>query len=202
MLEDMVIVQDKLVSDEVLREAFVCNLEACKGACCWEGDYGAPLETDEIPVLERILEEVAPFLLPEAVALRRRKGVYAEYEGGQPGTPLMPNGACAYMTLDESGKAQCGIEQAWRAGATDFRKPISCHLYPIRISKSHKGVFEALNYDRWDICSAACQLGNKLKVPVYQFLREALIRKYGEEFYEELDAAARFLEDEEAEKQG
>ena len=193
----MVIVQDKLVSDEVLKEAFVCDLEACKGACCWEGDYGAPLEAEEVSVLERILDSIAPFLLPEAVALLREQGVYADYEDQGPGTPLMPNGACAYMTLDETGKAQCGIEQAFRAGATDFRKPISCHLYPIRIRKGHKGVFEALNYDRWEICSAACRLGKKLKVPVYQFLREALIRKYGAAFYEELEAAAHFLEDEE-----
>ena len=196
----MVIVQDKLVSEEVLREAFVCNLEACKGACCWEGDFGAPLDPEELPVLEHILNAVEPFLLPEAVSLLREKGAYDYFEGA-PGTPLMPNGACAYMTYDESGKAQCGIEQAWRAGATDFRKPISCHLYPIRIRKDRKGVFEALNYDRWDICSAACQLGKKLKVPVYQFLKEALIRKYGEAFYEELDAAAEFLLEEEGQEE-
>lgn len=191
----MVIVQDKLVSDEVLREAFVCNLEACKGACCWEGDYGAPLEEAELPVLEQIFEQVAPFLLPDAVALIREKGVYDFFEDGSPGTPLMPNGACAYMTLDENGVAQCGIERAWKAGATAFRKPISCHLYPIRVSKGASG-FEALNYDRWDICRAACSLGKKLKTPVYQFLKEAIVRKYGEDFYLELDAAAQFLAEE------
>lgn len=191
----MVIVQDKLVSDDVLREDFVCNLQACKGACCWEGDFGAPLGPDEIPVLEQIFESIRPFLLPQAVELIREKGVYAVYEDGEPGTPLMEGGACAYMTLDETGVAQCGIELAWKAGATGFRKPVSCHLYPIRIRKGPSG-FEALNYDRWDICKAACAMGKKLKVPVYRFLREAIVRKYGEDFYEELDAAANFLAEE------
>lgn len=191
----MVIVQDKLVSDDVLKEAFVCDLDACKGACCWEGDYGAPLEPEELTVLDEIFESIRPFLLPEAVALIQKEGTFALFEG-ELGTPLMPNGACAYMTLDENGVAQCGIEQAFRAGVTDFRKPISCHLYPIRVMKARKGQYEALNYDRWDICKAACTLGKKLKVPVYQFLREALVRKYGEDFYDELDAAARFLEEE------
>ena len=189
----MVVVQDKLISEDVLEEAFVCNLDACKGACCWEGDFGAPLEMEELPVLEQLFENIQPFLLPEAVALLREKGVYAKYEDGTMGTPLMPNGACAYMTLDESGIAKCGIEQAYRAGAIDFQKPISCHLYPIRVKKNERAKFEALNYDRWEICSAACQLGKKLKVPVYQFLKEPLIRKYGIDFFEELDAAARFL---------
>lgn len=189
----MVIVQEKLISEDVLRESFVCNLQACKGACCWEGDFGAPLETEELHILTGIFEKIRPFLLPEAVGRLREEGLYALYEDGTFGTTLMPNGACAYMTYDKNGVAQCGIEQAFRAGATGFQKPISCHLYPIRISADRKGQFEALNYDRWDICSPACQLGKKLKVPVYQFLRDAIIRKYGEDFYEELDAAAGFL---------
>ena len=189
----MVIVQDIMISDEVLKEAFVCNLEACKGACCWEGDFGAPLEPAELPVLAQVFEAIRPFLLPEAVERLREEGLYIIYEDEGPGTTLMPNGACAYMTYDEKGIAQCGIEQAFRAGATDFQKPISCHLYPIRVKKNERVQFEALNYDRWDICKSACQLGKKLKVPVYQFLREPLLRKYGSEFFEELDAAARFL---------
>ncbi|MCB9285540.1 MAG: DUF3109 family protein [Lewinellaceae bacterium] len=189
----MVMVQDILISDEVLQEAFVCNLEACKGACCWEGDYGAPLEPAELSTLAQIFEDIRPFLLPEAVERLQEEGLYAMYDGDMPGTTLMPHGACAYMTYDESGIAQCGIERAFRAGATDFQKPISCHLYPIRVKKVEHVRFEALNYDRWDICKAACQLGKKLKVPVYQFLREPLIRKYGAGFYEELDAAARHL---------
>lgn len=193
----MVVVQDKLVSDDVLSEAFVCNLDACKGACCWEGDFGAPLEPDELPVLEEIFEKVAPFLDTQAVELLRREGRYALFEGQGYGTTLMPNGACAYMTLDENGVAQCGIERAYREGVIGFQKPISCHLYPIRVKKDPSGVFEALNYDRWEICNPACRLGKKLKVPVYYFLKEAIVRKYGQAFYEELEAVARFLEENE-----
>ena len=122
------------------------------------------------------------------------EGCYIQdLEDGTYGTSLVNNGPCAFMTKDVNGAAQCGIEQAWRAGEVDFRKPISCHLYPIRVSKNEIAGFEALNYDRWDICSAACSLGAEYQMPVYQFLKEAIIRKYGTEFYEELDAAAGYL---------
>jgi hypothetical protein len=190
----MIIVQDKLVSDDVVEAQFVCNLSACKGACCWEGDFGAPLEEAELAVLERIYEQVKPFLSPAGVAAVEGEGAHVWFEGmGQQGTPLIEGGPCAYVTFDSGGVAQCGIEQAWRAGATDFQKPISCHLYPIRVEKFENFGSEALNYDRWEICSAACTLGEKEKVPVYQFLKSAIIRKYGADFYEELDGAAQFL---------
>jgi hypothetical protein len=190
----MIIVQDKLVSDDVVEAQFVCNLSACKGACCWEGDFGAPLEEAELAVLERIYEQVKPFLSPAGVAAVEAQGPHVWFEGmGQQGTPLIEGGPCAYVTFDSGGVAQCGIEQAWRAGATDFQKPISCHLYPIRVEKFENFGSEALNYDRWEICSAACTLGEKEKVPVYQFLKSAIIRKYGADFYEELDGAAQFL---------
>jgi hypothetical protein len=190
----MLIIGDKLISDELIQEAFVCNLQACKGACCWEGDFGAPLEQEEVAVLEDIYERVKPFLTPEGLAVIKREGtaVYSDEAGGFV-TPLVNNRACAYLTYDVLGIAKCGLELAWREGATDFRKPISCHLYPIRVKKNPAMDFEALNYDRWDICSAACKLGKQLKVPVYEFAREALIRKYGENFYEELEAAAQKL---------
>jgi Protein of unknown function (DUF3109) len=190
----MIIVQDILVSEELVEENFICNLDKCKGACCWEGDAGAPLETEELRILNRIYPQVRPFLTEEGKNVIDTEGGYKKdaYDGSY-GTSLIDNGPCAFMTKDALGIAQCGIEQAWKAGATDFRKPISCHLYPIRISKNDIAGFEALNYDRWEICSAACSLGNKHKVPVYQFLKDALIRKYGEEFYEELDASAHYL---------
>lgn len=190
----MVIVQDKLISEDVLEQAFVCNLQACKGACCWEGDFGAPLEKGELDILVDIFDRVKPFLLPEAVDHLQKEGLYTFYEDEGFGTTLMPNGACAYMTLDPSGIAQCGIEKAFKAGAIEFQKPISCHLYPIRVKKDEKERFEALNYDRWEICNPACQLGKKLKMPVYRFLKEALVRKYGPDFYEELDEVAAWLE--------
>ncbi len=190
----MIIVQDKLVSDDLVESQFICNLNACKGACCWEGDSGAPLEEAELPVLEAIFEKIKPFLSPAGIKALEEQGRYIWFpEAEEWGTPLVDNGPCAYMTLDSSGVAQCGIEQAFRAGVTDFQKPISCHLYPIRIEKNEEVGFEALNYHRWDICSAACTLGEKEQMPVYRFLREAIVRKYGEDFYEELDGAAEFI---------
>lgn len=190
----MIIVQDKLVSDDLVEEQFICNLNACKGACCWEGDSGAPLEAAELPVLDAIYENLKPFLSPAGIQTIEEQGKYLWYEeSGEHGTPLINKGPCAYMTLDGNGIAQCGIERAWRAGAVDFRKPVSCHLYPIRIEKNEDLGFEALNYHRWEICSAACELGRKEQVPVYRFLREAIVRKFGQEFYDELDGAAAFL---------
>ena len=192
----MIIVQEILVSDDLVEEQFVCNLTACKGACCWEGDYGAPLEEAELPVLDSIFEKVKPYLSPAGIAAIEAQGKYVRVEQvGEWATVLVDNGPCAYMTLDALGIAKCGIEQAWKAGAIDFQKPISCHLYPVRVEKNEAVGFEALNYDRWDICSAACELGKKEQVPVYQFVKNALVRKYGQEFYEELNGAAEFLKE-------
>lgn len=190
----MIIVQDKLVSDDVVEEQFICDLNACKGACCWEGDYGAPLEEEEKAILEAIYPAVQPFLTAEGQAAIAAQGHYVWYDGmGDYGTPLINGAACAYLTHDELGIARCGIELAWRSGVVDFQKPISCHLYPIRVEKFEAFGSEALNYDRWHICSAACTLGQKEQVPVYAFLKEALIRKYGRDFYEELEGAAHFM---------
>lgn len=187
----MLIVQDKIISEDVIEKAFICNLNACKGACCWEGDFGAPLEMEEIEKLNEIIDEVRPYLSQEGLDVIKKKGVFDFYkEENEFGTPLLENGACAFMTKDEKGHAQCGIEQAYNDGKVNFKKPISCHLYPIRVTELPE--YDALNYDRWDICSAACTLGEKEQVPVYRFLKEALIRKYGDSFYEELEAAATF----------
>jgi hypothetical protein len=190
----LVIVQDILVSEDVLTEQFRCNLSACKGACCWEGDFGAPLEAAELDTLAGIYEAIKPFLLPEGIRAIEAQGLHVHYpELGGPGTPLLENGACAYLTFEANGIAKCGIEKAWEAGMTDFKKPISCHLYPVRVVSTPEFGFEALNYDVWDICSAACTAGKKDKLPVYQFVKDALVRKYGEDFYEELEAAAGYL---------
>ncbi|GAB4486794.1 MAG: DUF3109 family protein [Saprospiraceae bacterium] len=193
----MIIVQDKLVSDDLVEQQFVCNLTACKGACCWEGDYGAPLEKTELPILDSIFEKVKPFLSPAGIAAIEAQGKYTQFKGmDEYGTPLIDGGPCAYMTYDSLGIAKCGIEQAWKAGVIDFQKPISCHLYPVRVEKNEELDFEALNYDRWEICSAACELGKKEQVPVYQFVKDAIVRKYGQDFYDELDGAAAFLKSE------
>jgi hypothetical protein len=190
----MIIVQDKLISDELIEEQFVCNLNACKGACCWEGDFGAPLEKAELAILKQIYPEVRPYLTEAGQKVIDSEGTAQYFRGMKSyGTSLVEGGACAFMTMTAAGVSQCGIELAWRDGKIPFRKPISCHLYPIRVSKSKAMGTEMLNYDRWDICAAACSLGKKEKVPVYQFLKEALIRAYGADFYEELDAAAQFM---------
>ena len=188
----MIIIQDKIVSDELVEEQFLCNLDACKGACCWEGDAGAPLEKEELAILEDIYPTVSPYLSPAGRAAITRQGLYLiDEEDGEYRTPLIDNAPCSYMILDNTGKAQCGIEQAWQAGDIAFRKPISCHLYPIRITKNLSTNFEALNYDRWDICTAACTKGKAAKLPVYRFAKDALIRKYGADFYDELDQYAK-----------
>ena len=190
----MVIIQDILISEEVFEEYFSCRLDACKGACCWEGDFGAPLETAEMETLEKVYEDLKPFLSPAGVKVLEEQGLYVyDEEIGEFGTPLLADGACAYLTFGENGIAQCGIEKACRAGAIDFIKPVSCHLYPIRVSKNEEAGFEALNYDRWDICSAACTAGKIEKMPVFRFVKDAIIRKYGEAFFEEMEAMAAYL---------
>ncbi len=191
----MLFIQDVLISDEVVSENFLCNLDACKGACCWEGDFGAPLEAEELLLMDRVYEEVKPFMSPAGIAVVEKEGSFVNYkEDNSFGTPLVAGGPCAYMTLDETGKAQCAIERAYKAGATGFYKPISCHLYPVRVTVNEEANFEALNYDRWDICSAACTKGDREQVRIHEFVKPALLRKYGQEFYDELCAAAEQLE--------
>lgn len=188
--KQMYIIRDVLVSDEVLDKKFRCDLQSCKGACCWEGDYGAPLAEEELPVLERIYAAVRPFLTPAGQAVLDQAGAWEYLDDLEEyATPLIDGGPCAYIAYDALGIAQCGIEQAWKEGIVDFQKPVSCHLYPIRARKEPAG-FEVLNYEHWSICSAACAAGAKENVPVYQFVKDALIRKYGADFYAELDAAA------------
>lgn len=185
----MFVIGSVLVSDEVVEEQFLCNLQACKGACCWEGDYGAPLESTELTVLDEIYPQVKPFLTAAGQQVLETVGRYVYYDDAEEfGTPLVNNGPCAYMTVNAEGIAQCGIEQAYQAGVIDFPKPVSCHLYPIRVRQETPG-FTVLNYDRWDICSAACSSGKAAQLPVYQFLRVALERKFGPDFFAELSAA-------------
>lgn len=187
----MIVIEDKIISDDVVEKQFMCNLNACKGACCWEGDLGAPLEDEEMPLLQEIYDKIKPFLTEEGIKTIEEKGVFTHYKSeDEYGTPLLKNGACAYLTYEKSGIAKCGIEKAYEAGVVDFKKPISCHLYPVRI-KRHQDFF-AVNYDKWDICSAACTLGKKLQMPVYQFVKDALVRRFGEAFYEALEAAAQY----------
>lgn len=190
----MIIIQDKLVSDDVFDVNFICNLSACKGACCVQGDMGAPLEREELMKLDEIYPTVKKYLTLEGQNVIETQGYFVKEKDGNLYTPLIEGEACAYIQFDEAGIAKCGIEMAYLNGETDFKKPISCHLYPIRITSLPEDSFEAINYDVWDICSAACKLGDQEKVPVYRFLKEPLIRKYGEDFFEELDHAFQYLQ--------
>ncbi|MDN4164943.1 DUF3109 family protein [Cytophagales bacterium LB-30] len=180
----MIIVGKAIISDDIKEQFFVCDLTKCKGACCEEGDLGAPLTEEELPILEEIYEKVKPYLMPEGIKAIEQQGKYIKDWEGDFSTPTVDGRHCAYANYDEKGILKCGIEQAKLDGKIDFQKPISCHLYPIRI-KAYDD-FDAVNYHRWQICDPACHLGDSLKVPLYKFLREPLIRKYGEAWYAEL----------------
>lgn len=175
-----------ILSDDVKERFFVCNLEKCKGACCVEGDLGAPLEEEELEQLDNIYEQVKPYLSEEGRKAISEQGRYILDEDDEFSTPTIDGKECAYAIYDDKGILKCGIEQAWLDGKISFKKPISCHLYPIRVTKYDD--FDAINYDQWSICSPACALGKELHVPVYKFLKDALIRKYGEQWYNDLVA--------------
>jgi len=180
----MILIDNTVISDDIKEQFFVCDLDKCKGACCVEGDLGATLEKKELEILEENYQKVKPFLNKEGIAAIEKQGTYIVDKEGDYSTPTVSGKECAYAIYDDKGILKCGIEQAYFAGKTKFRKPISCHLYPIRITKYDH--YDALNYDRWHVCSPACGLGEKLGVPIYKFLKDSLIRKYGEEWYEEL----------------
>jgi hypothetical protein len=181
----MLAVREILISEEILERKFVCDLKACKGACCIEGDAGAPLEDDETAILDDIYEDVKPFMEFDGIQAVERIGKYEVDADGDYVTPLVSEGGkCAYVVFD-NGIAACAIEKAYNAGAVQFKKPISCHLYPIRVQKLPE--YDALNYHRWHICMPACECGAKLDVPVYKFLREPLIRRYGQQWYNDLE---------------
>jgi len=185
----MIAIDNVLLSDELIQEEFVCDLAKCKGGCCVDGDCGAPLTEEETVILKDIYPDIKPSLTPEYIAEIERQGTHTiDNEYGFV-TPTVNGGICVYGITDDSGTVKCGIEKAWIEGKTHFRKPISCHLYPIRIT-SHPG-YEAVNYEpRSSLCKPACKLGRKLKVPVYKFLKDPIIRKYGEDFYNALDTIA------------
>jgi hypothetical protein len=188
----MIAIDNTLISEDIIEKQFVCDLVACKGNCCVKGDYGAPLEKDELEILDSIYDKVKPYLRKEGIEAIEKKGKYLLYEKKEWVTPLAKGKECAY-TVFEDGIAKCGIEKAFNDGKIDFKKPVSCHLYPIRITVQRNGM-DALNYDRWSVCKAACKLGKSLQIPVFKFLKESLTRKYGKKWYKELETVAEELE--------
>jgi hypothetical protein len=177
-----------IVSEEIIEKDFVCNLNACKGQCCIDGDAGAPLEDKETEILVDIYSDVKPFLSAEGIAAIEEQGAFIKGEDGEWETPLINGSACAYVTYTEDKITKCGLEEAYNQGITDWKKPVSCHLYPIRIKEYTE--LTAVNYNKWEICDPACSLGAELKVPIYKFVKEALIRKFGAPWYEELEQIA------------
>ena len=185
----MLIVGNVLVSEELIDKCFCCDLSQCKGACCVDGDLGAPVAPDEVAELEEYYPDFQKYMTEEGVAVVENGGTFVFNGGDSFDTPLVEsNDACAFAFY-EDGVAKCAIEKCFLDGDIPFRKPISCYLYPIRVSRV--GDYEALNYDHWSICKTAVENGERQHLPVYQFLREPLIDKYGAEWYAELEELVR-----------
>ncbi|MGL4851290.1 MAG: DUF3109 family protein [Phocaeicola sp.] len=189
----MIQIDDVVVSLDVIKEKFICNLDACKGICCIEGDAGAPVEEEEVAKLEEVLPVIWDQLSPAAKAVINKQGVVYTDEEGDLVTSIVNNKDCVFTCYDERGYCYCAIEKAYREGKVDYYKPISCHLYPIRVGDY--GPYKAVNYHCWDICKAAVLFGQKENVPVYKFLKEPLIRKFGAVWYEELENVAEELKE-------
>lgn len=183
----MIEIDDKIVSSDLLRECFACDLGKCKGICCVEGDAGAPLELDEVDLLEEEYENYAPYMTEEGRQEVERQGFMVVDSDGDYTTPLVNNAECAYAFSD-NGVTFCAIERAYREGKCSFLKPISCHLYPIRVKQFSNGSY-GLNYHRWSVCRDAVECGKKIGLPVYKALKEPIIRRFGEEFYKALECA-------------
>ena len=178
-----------VVSEDIIKHDFVCNLNACQGACCVDGDAGAPLEKDETRILKELFPKIKPFLRKEGLRAIEEQGVFITTGNGEFETPLVSGADCAYVNFNDQGIAMCAIEEAYNQGEVNWKKPLSCHLYPVRVKEYSE--FSAVNYHRWQICDDACSLGKELQVPIYKFVKEALIRKFGADWYEELEKVAR-----------
>lgn len=184
----MIQIDDALVGLDIIERCFICDISQCKGACCIEGDSGAPLEEEELEELQKVLPEIWDDLLPEAQEIIRKHGVAYIDSDGDIVTSIVQGKNCVFTCYDEAGVCKCAIEKAYREGRVSFYKPVSCHLYPIRITQYRD--YRAVNYDRWKICKCAEALGTNEGVPVYRFLKEPLIRKFGEAWYNELEQCA------------
>ncbi len=189
----MIIIGNTLVSEDLFDQEFICNLSACKGSCCIEGDSGAPVKLEEKEAIEGEMQKIVPYLSEASLLDIEKRSGFEIDEDGEWVTTCLPTGECNFVRRDADGLLSCGIEKSFLAGESKIRKPSSCYLYPIRVIKV--GDYEALNYHRWDICKAACALGKQEKVAVYQFLKEPLIDRFGAAWYAELaEVAQAFLE--------
>lgn len=184
----MIEIKDTVVTLDLFRELFCCDLGACKGACCIEGDAGAPVKLEEVAQLEEAAEIVWDELSPKAQEVIKAQGVVYTDQDGDIVTSIVDNKDCVFTCYDDKGCCYCAIDKAFREGRCKFQKPISCHLYPIRLSRM--GSYTAVNYHRWDVCKAATLLGKKLNLPVYKFLKEPLIKAFGQEWWDECDVVA------------
>lgn len=193
----MIEIDDKIVSADILRECFACDLGKCKGICCVEGDAGAPLELEEVDELEENYAAYAPYMTEEGRREVERQGFMVVDSDGDYTTPLVNNAECAYA-FEENGITFCAIERAYREGKCSFLKPISCHLYPIRVMKFSNGTF-GLNYHRWGVCHDAVECGRKIGLPIYKALKEPIIRRFSEEFYKALECAEELIKEQENE---
>lgn len=181
----MLIVDDKLLSEDLFDAYFVCNLEKCKGACCIEGDNGAPLEFEETQILAKNLQTILPYLPESQQEIIKERNFFETDQDGDLVTTCKPSGECVFSKKDANGNLSCMIEVANKEHDFGFQKPLSCHLYPIRVSTI--GEYTVLNYHKWDICSPACSLGTELQVPVFRFLKNPLERAFGKDFYDQLE---------------
>ncbi|MDX2188546.1 MAG: DUF3109 family protein [Bacteroidota bacterium] len=179
----MMIIGNTCISDDIKEQYFVCDLNKCKGACCEEGDAGAPLEKEELAIIDEVYSRVLPYLPEKSIKTIEQKGLYEVDSEGDYCTTTVGTRECVFA-IKENGILQCAFEKAYNDGVIGFKKPISCHLYPIRVSKTN--IFELVNYHQWQICSDACVNGKRAKIPLYKFLKDPLIRKFGSKWYTQL----------------
>ncbi|TMI64891.1 MAG: DUF3109 family protein [Bacteroidetes bacterium] len=190
----MIVIDKVIISDDVVEKQFVCDLAKCKGGCCEEGDAGAPLDKAELNIIKKVFNKIKPYLSAASLKEIEKKGFYVYHREFGWVTPTLGNDSeiCVYGIREKDGMIKCAFEQAYYDGVIEWKKPISCHLYPIISEKGKHGDYDKMNYEpREKLCNPACALGKKLKVPTYEFLKEPITRKYGEDFYNALDKAAK-----------
>ncbi|MDO4707155.1 MAG: DUF3109 family protein [Porphyromonadaceae bacterium] len=191
----MIEIGDKIVSRDIFEVMFACDYAVCKGICCVEGDSGAPVTPNEVDLLERHLPKVRHLLSPQALKVLDEQGVSYVDEEGDLVTSIVNGKDCAFTTYDDEGNCLCAYEKMYYAGEIDWIKPLSCQLYPIRLT--HYPSFTAVNYHKWSVCRAALKKGKREGLPIYKFLERPLRYAFGDEWYVELEEAARLLQEEE-----